>query len=406
MPAQTETFTPIKRESGLTVKSRAGSPRGRHDLTAAAASCGLVAGDRQRTGVAGNPSRIAEHFARQAEACRRLGSPFTAALLDLLLDHLERRSPIGRALQDWPGDPREDALALRLAGGLHALVLSARAPALAAAYPGAAAAGDRARLRSAVPAALEAHTDFLIAFLERPPQTNEVARAAMLLPGFLTIAADAGLPLALLELGASAGLNLHWDAYHYRLGEADWGPEDSPVRLAPEWRGRPPPLLPKVAIESRAGCDAAPLDPGDEGDRLRLRAYVWADQTERLERLARALEVAALRPTRVEQADAASWLEARLATPAPDAATVVYHSIVWQYLGESTKAQVLDLLAARGRQAKSNSPLYWLRMEPASEPRFAELRLTAWPSGRERLLARNDFHGRWIEWFGQADGDR
>jgi hypothetical protein len=355
--------------------------------------------------VAGQPSRTAQHFARQAEACRRLGSPFTAALLELLLDHLERGSPIGRALQDWPGDPREDALALRLAGGLHALVLSARAPALAAAYPGGAAAGERAGLRPAVLAALEAHAEFLLAFLERPPQTNEVARAAMLLPGFLTIAADAGLPFALLELGASAGLNLHWDAYHYRLGEAAWGPEDSPVRLAPEWRGRPPPLA-KVAIASRAGCDAAPLDPDDEGDRLRLRAYVWADQTERLERLARALEVAERRPTRIERADAAPWLAARLATPVPDAATVVYHSIVWQYLGDSTKAQVLDALAARGRQANSNSPLCWLRMEPASEPRHAELRLTVWPSGAERLLARTDFHGRWIEWLGQVEGSR
>ena len=352
-----------------------------------------------------NPSRIAQHFARQAEACRRLGSPFTAALLELFRDHLERCSPVGRALQDWPGDPGEDALALRLAGGLHALVLSARAPALAAAYPGGAAAGDRAGLRSAVLAALEAHAEFLLTFLERPPQTNEVARAAMLLPGFLTIAADAGLPLALLELGASAGLNLHWDAYHYRLGEAAWGPEDLPVRLAPEWRGRPPPL-PKVAIASRAGCDAAPLEPGDQGDRLRLRAYVWADQTGRLERLARALEVATLRPTRIERADAASWLEARLATRRPDAATVVYHSIVWQYLGESTRARILDALAGRGAKATARSPLCWLRMEPASKPRYAELRLTVWPSGRERLLARTDFHGRWIEWLGQVDGQR
>ena len=190
--------------------------------------------------MAAHPSRIAQHFARQAKGCRRLGSPFTAALLelllDLLLDHLERGSPIGRVLKDWPGDPREDALALRLAGGLHALVLSARAPALAAAYPGGAAAGDRAGLRSAVLAALEAHAEFLLGFLERPPQTNEVARAAMLLPGFLTIAADAGLPLALLEIGASAGLNLHWDAYHYRFGEAAWGPEIRPFVSRPSGR--------------------------------------------------------------------------------------------------------------------------------------------------------------------------
>jgi hypothetical protein len=353
--------------------------------------------------MAGDPARITCHFMHQAKACRRLGSPFTAALLELLERHLDRPSPLGGALQDWSGDPGEDALALRLAGGLHALVLSGRAPALAAAYPGGLAAGDRARLYTALRNVLENHGEFLIAFLEQPPQTNEVARAAMLLPGFLTIAARADLPLALLELGASAGLNLHGDAYRYRLGDADWGPEDSPLRLAPEWHGRPPPL-PDLRIVSRAGCDATPLDPADEGDRLRLQAYIWPDQTERLERLARALELAAGRLTRIERADAAAWLQTRLATPAPDVATVVYHSIVWQYLSESSQAQILDVLAARGRQANLGSPLYWLRMEPGVDPGHAELRLTARPEGVERLLARTDFHGRWIEWLDPVDG--
>jgi hypothetical protein len=97
-------------------------------------------------------------------------------------------------------------------------------------------------------------------------------------------------------------------------------------------------------------------------------------------------------------------LQTRLATPAPDVATVVYHSIVWQYLSESSQAQILDVLAARGRQANPGSPLYWLRMEPGVDPGHAELRLTAWPEGAERLLARTDFHGRWIEWLDPVDG--
>ena len=79
--------------------------------------------------------------------------------------------------------------------------------------------------------------EHIVAGLGNAPQTNEIARSAMLLPGFLTVAHETGLPLELVEIGASAGLNLLFDRFHYRYGDAEWGQNASPARLVPEDRG-------------------------------------------------------------------------------------------------------------------------------------------------------------------------
>jgi hypothetical protein len=340
---------------------------------------------------------VRQHFRDQAAACLRLGSPFTAMLLETAADRLDATLPVGRTLLGWPGDPKADALALRFAGSLHALVLSGAAPALARVYPGAGVEADRDTLWPAVADALETHEPALLRFLESPPQTNEVARCAVLLGGFLAIARQTGRPLALLEIGASAGLNLHWDAYAYTLGQASWGPAAAPLRLEPGWRGPLPPLCP-ADVRARQGCDRRPIDPGDGRGRLRLRAYVWADQQARLARLDAALDHVARQGTRLEQADAADWVEARLGLRPVGLTTVLFHSIVWQYLPQATQQRIVAALERAGSMAGDNTPLAWLRMEPAPHGGHAELRLTTWPGAREQVLADADFHGRWISW--------
>jgi hypothetical protein len=352
-----------------------------------------------------DPDTVRDHFRKQARTCARMGSPFTADLLAYLAEALDPATPAGAAVLGWPGDPKDDALALRLAGGLHALVLSGADPALAAAYPGGAeTSGDgAAALDAAVSAALDRHADFLIDFLESPPQTNEVGRSAILLGGFLTVAAETGRPIALLETGASGGLNLHWDAWRYRLAPpeaaaGEWGASDAPLTLEPDWQGPLPPLV-AADVVARAGCDRNPIDPGDAQARLRLRSYVWADQAARLARLDAALAHAAASPVRVEKADAGPWLEAALAARPDGAATVVYHSIFWQYVAVPTQARLGAAIEAAGATATPQTPLAWLRMEPAPEaPRHAELRLTLWPGGAERRLAAVDYHGTWVAW--------
>jgi hypothetical protein len=342
---------------------------------------------------------VRQHFRDQAEACRRLGSPFTALLLESAADRLDDSTAVGRKVLAWLGDPKADALALRFAGSLHTLVLSRSSPSLVRVYPGEGAETDSDTLWSAVAQALERHAPGLLRFLESPPQTNEVARCAVLLGGFLTIARQTQRPLALLEIGASAGLNLHWDGYAYALGETSWGPATEPLRLEPEWRG-PPPAVGPVEVRARQGCDRRPIDPSDAHDRLRLRSYVWPDQKARLARLGAALDHVARHGTRIEQADAADWVEARLKLRPAGLATVLFHSVVWQYLPAPTQGRIVAALERAGADASPDTPLAWLRMEPSLNGSDAELRLTIWPGARERLLADADFHGRWVSWRG------
>lgn len=337
---------------------------------------------------------VREHFRHQGEASRQLGSPFTAMLAEMAAERLDATTEVGGAILAWPGNPLADALALRFIGSLHALVLSDASPELARAY---AEPGEPEDLWPVIAAALDRHATAILRFLDSPPQTNEVARSAVLLGGFATIAARTRLPLALLEIGASAGLNLHWDAYGYRLGDASWGPAAAPLRLEPEWRGPMPPLGP-IEVHSRRGCDQRPINPGDPQDRLRLRAYVWADQPARLARLEAALDHAARQGARVERADAADWVEARLAERPAGLVTVLYHSIVWQYLPKDVQHRIVAALERAGDAADAGSPLAWLRMEPARGKGHAELLLTSWPGGYEQRLADADYHGRWVSW--------
>src|SRR5262249_10845038 len=144
-----------------------------------------------------------------------------------------------------------------------------------------------------------------------------------LLPGFLSLAARHAHPIETLELGASAGMNLYWDRFAYHTASWSWG--DGDVRISTEWTGAPPPLDAVPRVRSRAACDLNPIDIREPAERLRLRAYVWADQRERLARFDAAAALAIAHGVQVERADAAEWLEARLPQRSPDALTIVYH---------------------------------------------------------------------------------
>src|SRR5262249_46295389 len=153
--------------------------------------------------------------------------------------------------------------------------------------------------------------------LERPVQTNEVGRSAALLGGFLAVARETRRPLALLELGASGGLNLRWDRFRYDADGTCWGDPKSPVRIACTFRGRLPPRDVAARVVTRRGCDAAPLDPTTDDGARTLDSYVWADQTERHALLRAAIDLARRVPAPVDAADAAAWIGPRLAERAP-----------------------------------------------------------------------------------------
>jgi hypothetical protein len=349
-------------------------------------------------GASEKEAAIREHFVHQAASCDVLGSPFTARLCRALSRSLDKSTATGRLVLDWPGHTRHDALSLRLCGALHALVLSGKDGELSAIYPPAEASEET--LARTLPGAIARNDEFLRRSLGSAPQTNEIARSGMLLPGFLTIARETELPLTLHEIGSSAGLNLLFDRFHYRYGDAEWGNASSPVRLAPEMRGAPPPLEGDLKVVSRQGSDIAPIDVADEADRLRLRSYIWPDQALRLSRLDAAIELAADVSFSLEKADAAQFVKQRLGARRPGSVFVLFHSIMWQYMPETTKEEIEAALAEAGKTTSSSVPIAWLRMEPIDTRNpHATMSLTLWPGGATRHLAKCDYHGRWIEWM-------
>jgi hypothetical protein len=354
-----------------------------------------------RTGMSAEAA-VRGNFIGQAEACRSLGSPFTALFCEMMAARLDRESAFGERVLGWRGDPRSDALALRAAGAFNALARSGHAPALQALYPPAKV--DSELLWSGLVAALRQHDAFLTAYLDSAPQTNEVKRCAVLLGGALIIAQETGLPLDLLEIGASAGLNLGFDGYRYELsgefGGMNWGAATAPVIVRSEWRGSAlPPLGAPLAITTRRACDLNPLDPANPADRSRVMSYIWPDQADRLAATAAAFDAAAARPWRVERTDAADWVERQLSQNVPDGrARVLMHTIMWQYLPGATQERIVAAIARAGAAATIKRPLAWLRMEADMEKASAAVTLTLWPDGQERQIARADFHGRWVEW--------
>jgi hypothetical protein len=335
-------------------------------------------------------------FASQAMWCERLGSLFTARLVRLLGERLDRSTAVGRRVLDWPGDPapQADGLPLRLAGALHAMVRRGGAPALAALYPPAPLPDDTALWREIAPLLGE---EPLLSFLDQTPQTNEVGRAAALMAGLLVIAERFPLPLRLFELGASAGLNLLLDRYGHNLGGLSTGDMASRLQLKPAWKGPPPPQA-EVRVLSREGVDLNPLRLPQDGGRL--LAYVWADQHDRLARLEAALAIAAADPPPVERAEAADWLERTLpAAQRVGAVRVVFHSIAWQYFPSETRHRIEALMHRLGSEASPQAPLAWLRYEQQPGDPKHSLRLLTWP-GEDRLLAWLHPHGAEVEWVG------
>lgn len=333
-----------------------------------------------------------EQLLAQARACAELGSPMYAELLTRAAD-----DP-GGAVATVLGERAGPGFVLGMLGTVHRLVLEGRAPGLAAHYPTAGGTKDPLQAWPAFRDALAEHAGEIRAGFADPPQTNEVGRAAPLVGGLLAVAAATGLPIRLLEIGASAGLNLRAD--HFRLlheGGA-YGPE-SPVVLADAWRGLPSVDAPLVVAERR-GCDPNPLDAASPDAQRRLLSYVWPDQTARVGRLRAAFEVAARVPATVVRAGAAEFLDGL--APQPGTATVVWHSTMRAYLSEDEAARVDRHIANAGAAATEDAPVARLSFEGRDASRLNAVQVVAlrlWPGGQRRVLGEGPSHGLPVTWF-------
>jgi hypothetical protein len=248
---------------------------------------------------------------------------------------------------------------------------------------------------------LDGQAEFLARFVaERPIQTNEVQRSWVLLPCFLEVARRTGAEtLDLIELGPSAGLNLVWDRYRYRYEAGSWGTPDAPLELIGEERAPVPeqllPLAPRV--RDRIGIDASPVDVTSEEDARLLKAFVWADQVDRMRRLERAMDALRDDPPELVQGDLVELLPRLLAERRADALTVVFQTGTLGYLTPEQRSRLRSALAEAGAVA----PLAFVstgapRRQGAT---YWGVSLQIWPPGDRELLAEADYHGSSLEWL-------
>ena len=309
---------------------------------------------------------IVEALRWQSVHCRDVGSPLAAGILAAVANEVESGSALTGALP--PRVRFGDLPGLRVMSVVHRLAIERVAPLVALHLPtlgGTPPVGEPAMnaWQQAVVDALASHPDALAQGLAQAPQTNETGRSALLRAALSALGAQR--PVRLMEIGASAGLNLR----------ADHLPGDPSLEAGP---------LPPVV--ERVGCDLAPVDPTTQEGRTLLSSYVWVDDVERFARLGAALEVAARVPATVVREDAADFaegLELREGTT-----TVLWHSAMWAYLTPDTRRRILVESARLGSEATESA-------------RFAHVSWE-WPgagaddAGAYELVLR--------EWGGEADG--
>lgn len=341
---------------------------------------------------------IREQLVRQAGWCSTFGSPLYAYLLSRAADSCEGAGPLRLLLADHASDPATDVLPLRLMGAVHRLVLEGWAPSLAACFPSVGGSGAVSEAWPLFHDAIRDHLETLRQLIKAPVQTNDVGRSGSLLGGFGLIARRTGLPLRLLEVGCSAGLNLRWDRFRFEWEGGSWGDPASAVRLCDVIAEGNPEVPAAIPILERSGCDLAPIDAATEAGRLTLRSYVWADQLDRLARLDAAIRVADAVPCAIDRAHAADWLAVHLRSPVPDVATVVFHSVMWEYLSAVEQGRITATLERAGSKASARAPLAWLRMEPHGNT--FEIRLRLWPGPDDRVIATTRAHAPSVRWIG------
>ena len=243
-------------------------------------------------------------------------------------------------------------------------------------------------------------------------QTNEIGRSAGLLPALGQIATmvDGG-PLFLVEIGASAGLNLLFDRYAYDYGAGHFvGRRDSRVVIRCRVQGAYGPPLPGAfpSIGGRVGIDLKPLDARHPDDVLWLRALVWPEHSERAAMLERALAIAAVEPPPIIRADALDALPNVLSGVSRDVTPVIVHAATLAHFTAAARQRFTALLfELAGARTLFQLSMERDAVEPYEDMRFV-VRVSRLTGGErhDRTLAMLHPHGRWIEWVEAASAVR
>jgi hypothetical protein len=266
----------------------------------------------------------------------------------------------------------------------------------AARFRGVPAPGPYAGLRDAL---LDDGGSIRATIMARSTQTNEVGRLATLLPAFASAVPDG--PVALIEVGASAGLNLFPDRWGYawstQAGEVALGPEP---RLPCAVTGPAPLPAARPEVAWRGGIDLNPLSVTDADAMAWLEVLVWPEQDERRERLRHAVEVARREPPAIVAGNLLDELPALVTRAAAYGAVVVFHSAVAAYLPvpgrERMLAMMRDLVADGCHWVSNEAPGIFLEVSsaaPPPTPRRFELALDG------RVVAHTHGHGHDLRWL-------
>ncbi len=334
----------------------------------------------------------------QAKGCLTLGSVMYGDLFKQLAQDYVEQGIVARTLGGSTSTPLHDATPLRLAGALHKVVLDGLDDDLAKHYPSVGGVvGDR--FTATFLEAIVRHQDAVQDGLQRHVQTNEVGRSVVPLAILHWLGWRGIAEVNWWEIGASAGLNLAFDSFGADTGKGIMGDCDSAVFFPPDWFDVAPPVCPTPArVTSRHGVDLSPIDITDPDQVARLLSFIWPDQDQRFKRTNAAIDIASKSAHNVDMASADVWLEEKLVAKRRGA-TIVFHSIVWQYLGRATQDRLRTALTQAGTIATPDEPLIWARMEPAGNA--ADVRVTIWDgiSKQEVVLATVGYHGQHMRWL-------
>lgn len=342
---------------------------------------------------------VPEAIEWQAKHAENAGAPGTGQVVRALLALEGSQTATARRIFNWQGLSLRDAMPLRIAGGIHNLLLTGKEPRLEDVYAGRMPAQEQ--VDALICEIVETHDFQLMPWLDGPPQTNEAGRSASFAAGLLWLADGRTTDqFEFLEIGASAGINTMMGRYRYDLGGVTTGPSSSRMQIVPEWRGAPPPASNIGFVDAR-GSDISPVDLTEQAQALRLKSYVWPEATGRMARIDAAIELAKRMPPEIERMDAGDWVEKELARDQGSGFTrVLAHSIMWQYLPDTTQQRIEAAMQAAGRAATSERPFAHLSLETNRETFAHELKVRYWPGGEEQVhLANAHPHGAWVEWL-------
>ncbi len=342
---------------------------------------------------------LAQHFREHAThiygyAAPRNASPLYAHLCGEAADDPDVLALVSEA-------DRNTQITNLLFGAVHYLLLSGIAHPLTDFYPDLVAAPRPSA--EAYPSfrefCLEHAEDIQQLVTTRRVQTNEVGRCAGLAVAFGLIARrTSGRPLALVEIGASAGLHLLWDRYHYDFGSAGHL-GDGPVRISCEPRGAWLPPVPKAMpqVAFRVGVDLHPIDARDEDTVRWLRALIWPEHADRVRRFNAALGLAREYPPHIVAGNAPDVLIDVLAGVPEDSILCLYHSYTLNQMPPAVRAETLDRITAISKHRK----LVRVAQEWYAEQEQPHLELYSYEGGgaQREHLACCESHGRWIEWL-------